>query len=510
MASALLIAGVACARGDVQMSGGVGSGGIAPANTQAPDATQEPTGYMVSTVFAFPTASPSHPEPISSPTLPPTPTLNAGTGPESVLYESQPGDTLRTVAVRFGVVPSDLRTSQGQLPSDGLIDPGTLLVIPKRLSEVGPSERLIPDSELIYSPHAAEFDTLNFAAEQGGYLIRYGQYIGGKWLNGAEVVQLAAIDHSINPRILLAFVEYHSNWVTNSRQPVGNDFDYPLGIVNEEFKGLYRQLVWITNELGKGYYGWRAGTLTDLILLDGSYVRLDPTQNAGTVSLQYIFGLRSNRANWEGVLGPDGFIATYERLFGDPWSYSHPLFEPGVEQPDLILPFTEGRMWSFTGGPHGAWEREAAWAALDFAPASTESGCVPSDAWIVASAAGLVLRSENGLVVIDLDGDGREQTGWVLLYLHVATQSRVQAGIFVEQGDLIGHPSCEGGIATGTHVHMARKYNGEWILADGPLPFNLSGWVAQAGSLPYQGALNKGDETVLACTCASKETLISR
>jgi hypothetical protein len=209
-------------------------------------------------------------------------------------------------------------------------------------------------------------------------------------------------------------------------------------------------------------------------------------------------------------LNSEGFIKTYGELFGDPWEYFHPLYEPGLEQPDLILPFLPGSVWAFTGGPHGAWEREAAWAALDFAPPSSEPGCVPSEEWLVASAPGLVLRSENGLVVIDLDGDGLEQTGWVLLYLHVATEDRVSAGTFVEQEDLIGHPSCEGGFATGTHVHLVRKYNGEWILADGSLPFELSGWVAHAGSSPYQGALVKGDQTILACTCASQETLISR
>jgi hypothetical protein len=80
----------------------------------------------------------------------------------------------------------------------------------------------------------------------------------------------------------------------------------------------------------------------------------------------------------------------------------------------------------------------------------------------------------------------------------------------VEAGDLIGHPSCEGGIATGTHVHLARKYNGEWILADGPLPFELSGWIAHAGTRPYQGLLVKDDATVVACPCASRETYISR
>jgi hypothetical protein len=128
----------------------------------------------------------------------------------------------------------------------------------------------------------------------------------------------------------------------------------------------------------------------------------------------------------------------------------------------------------------------------------------------VASASGLITRSENGLVVLDLDGDGREETGWVMIYLHLAAESRMPAGIVVEQGARLGHPSCEGGMATGTHLHIARKYNGEWILADGPLPFTLSGWIARAGTRPYQGALLRGSATVLACPCSTNETLIYR
>jgi hypothetical protein len=283
-----------------------------------------------------------------------------------------------------------------------------------------------------------------------------------------------------------------------------------MGHVDRQHMGLQRQLTWLANELGNGYYGWRSGTLTEIRLRDGSSFRLAPELNAGTVAVQYYFALDRSREEWESAILQGGFLATYSSLFGDPWTYEYVLFEPGVQQPELILPFLPGRIWSFSGGPHGAWERESAWAALDFAPAASESGCVISEDWVVASAPGQIIRSENGTVVIDLDGDGRENSGWALLYLHVDKQDRVVAGEFVELGDRLGHPSCEGGTATGTHVHIARKYNGEWILADGPLAFKLSGWVAVAGARPYQGALRKNGEEVLACACGSQETLISR
>jgi murein DD-endopeptidase MepM/ murein hydrolase activator NlpD len=327
---------------------------------------------------------------------------------------------------------------------------------------------------------------------------------------GTSVQAIRAANNSVNPRLLLALLEYESGWITDPGRPTGDAWKYPLGHIDPQRQGLLRQLTWLASDLGNGYYGWRAGSLTELTFGDGSIVRLAPDLNAGTVALQYYFSLRRSGREWAQALSPEGFLATYSQLFGDPWPYVHPLYEPGLEQPDIILPFLPGRAWALTGGPHGAWERESAWAALDFAPGSVEPGCVASDEWAVAAAPGLVVRSGNGVVVLDLDGDGREQTGWVILYLHVGSKGRVQAGTFVEQGDLIGHPSCEGGIASGSHVHIARKYNGEWILADGPLPFELSGWVAQAGTREYQGALVKGDQIVLACPCATKETIIRR
>lgn len=511
--AALFLAALACSRAEVPASEA-----LAAANTPNADpppthtATQQPpeATAVPPTPTTSPTPTPAAPEVPLTPTLPATPTAFVS-GAEQVVYQAQPGDTLRTLAIRFAVLPEEIISADGPLPGENeLIPPDTTLVIPRRLGPTGPSERLLPDSEVVFSPHAADFDPSAFAATWGGFLNEYQEYIGKRWRTGPEVVALAARDHSINPRLLLALLEYHSGWVTNPERPTGDAFRYPLGHKDPQYQGLYRQLTWLSNLLGEGYYGWRQGLLTELSFPDGSVVRLAPELNAGTVALQYYFSKRFSGRAWAEALAPEGFIATYRKFFGEPWDYYHPLFEPGVKQPPMILPFLEGHIWAFTGGPHGAWEREAAWAALDFAPSTTQGGCEVSEDWAVAAAAGLVIRSGGGVVVIDLDGDGREQTGWVLLYLHIADQGRVPAGTFVEQGDLIGHPSCEGGIATGTHIHLVRKYNGEWVLADGPLPFELSGWVARAGSKPYQGALVKGDQVVLACPCASQETLISR
>jgi murein DD-endopeptidase MepM/ murein hydrolase activator NlpD len=176
----------------------------------------------------------------------------------------------------------------------------------------------------------------------------------------------------------------------------------------------------------------------------------------------------------------------------------------------FTLPFDVNVPWTLIGGPHPAWEAESAWGALDFAPPAAVSGCFVSNDWVVAVATGQIVRSESSYVVLDLDGDGFEQTGWVMIYQHIATKDRIPAGTRVSAGDHIGHPSCEGGTATGTHVHIARKYNGEWVAAGGPLPFVLSGWAAHAGAAPYQGTLTKGDLVVIASLVSEHTSQIVR
>ena len=84
----------------------------------------------------------------------------------------------------------------------------------------------------------------------------------------------------------------------------------------------------------------------------------------------------------------------------------------------------------------------------------------------------------------------------------------VEEGKIVKRGDLLGHPSCEGGRATGTHVHIGRRYNGEWIPAGGPLPFILDGWVTAYGDGEYEGTLMKGSKVVPASSDAAAENQI--
>jgi len=463
----------------------------------------------------FPTATPLlvTESPALTPTLvPATPTVKpVNEGP--ILYYTQAGDTLQAVAVRFHVSPEEIASSE-PIPTRGFINPNQLLLIPRHLSNTTSSTHLLPDSEFVFTLSSIGYDTYGFVGEANGYLRNYGEYLGSTGeTTGAEILQRVAYDNSINPRLLLALLEYQSGWVYGKLE-TNLEKEYPLGYVNGLSKGLLGQLKWAVNQLSIGYYNWREGRLNQLEFSDGVTAYMAPDLNAGTAALQYYFSQVYDSEGWLQALDPKtGFPALYEEMFGNPWRRAEdvePLFPADLTQPDMQLPFLIGTRWSYTGGPHGAWEKDGSWAGIDFAPASTVSGCVDSDAWVTASAAGVIARSERGIVVLDLDGDGFEQTGWALVYLHIATEDRIDVREWVEPGEYLGHPSCEGGRATGTHIHMARKYNGEWMAADGPIPFVLSGWHVQSAGEPYQGYLLRADEVIKASQVGNYDSRIER
>lgn len=451
-------------------------------NPDAPTPTRAPLSIEIhnnNLNAPFVAATPDQPHPL------PTPRAFAEQ------YTVQPGDTLGLIAQRYGISLDTLMQANG-LNEASLLSVGVVLNIPpvSTNSATGSAFKIIPDSELVNSPSAVQFDLSAFLQKHNGYLSNYVQDVNGERMTGEQIVATISQNYSVNPRILLAVLEYRSGWVTN---PTPQNVDYPYGNTDPFRAGLYRQISWAADNLNRGYYLWRANALSTMPLADNTYIPLDATINAGTAGVQYFFSKFNDRATWDKDVSQLGVFQTYVQLFGNPFAFSiDSLIPPNLIQPPLRLPFADGVTWSFTGGPHGGWDEGSAWAALDFAPPGEGGGCAISADWEVAVADGYIVRSDQGAVIEDLDNDGYEQTGWNILYMHVSAQDRVPTGTYVYAGDRIGHPSCEGGVSNATHLHLARKYNGEWIPADGNLPFNLDGWVSSGDGIEYDGYLTRG------------------
>jgi murein DD-endopeptidase MepM/ murein hydrolase activator NlpD len=309
---------------------------------------------------------------------------------------------------------------------------------------------------------AMGFEVGGVAAAYRGHLTTYTENVEGQVITGPEIVSLVAHRYSVNPRLLIALLEYRANWLT---QPTPAETLYPLGYRVPGTEGLYKQLSWAANELNLGFYGRAEGGRHTFTLADGSQ-------------------------------------RTYDQLFGNPFAYTFdPLLPPGLTQPPFRFPWPLGETWYYTGGPHGGWASGSAWSALDFAPPGDQLGCYQDENWITAIADGVVTRSGFGAVVVDLDGDGFAGTGWAITYMHLETRDRIPAGTVVKTGDHLGHASCEGGFSTATHLHISRTYNGRWIAADGTIPFNMGGWVSQGQGVEYFGLFVRGEAVKEACEC---------
>lgn len=496
-------------------------------SAQAPNSNITPA-----TPTVVPTQTPS-----ATPTRPPTPTrvpLNISPliGIQSQLMEYsptpdaartlptprqdteqhivQPGDTLGSIAEQYNVSLQSLMEANNISDPDTL-EVGTTLVIPA--SEVSPvaivnSLKLIPDSEMVNGPATARFSVHKFLATQSGYIKTYSEEVKGITFNGADIIEAVAYNYSVNPRLLLALLEYQSGWVTN---PTPVNVEYPMGYADPARAGLYRQTVWAANTLNRGYYLWKANALSTWVLADGQTIPIDPTINAGTSAIQYFFSQLDGYDAWQKDTGVGGLIVSYYVFFDNPFGYAiEPLIPAGLAQPEMSLPFAKGESWYFTGGPHGAWDYGSAWGALDFAPPDNPQDCSASAYWVTAIADGLVTRIGRGFAVQDLDNDGYEQTGWVVIYMHIAGGGRVGTGEYLFKDEKVGHPSCEGGVSNATHLHITRKYNGEWIAADGSLPFVLSGWVSSGTGSEYDGFLTRGGIAIEAIDGANPANLVAR
>ena len=124
---------------------------------------------------------------------------------DPVDYLVQQGDSLSVIARNYGVDVNALLLAN-EITNPNILEVGQALVIPTVDPNLKPVDfKIIPDSELVYSPSSIGFDCSSFLSQFSGYLssLDYSE----------EVVMQVAEEYSVNPRILLTAFEYQTGWL---------------------------------------------------------------------------------------------------------------------------------------------------------------------------------------------------------------------------------------------------------------------------------------------------------
>ncbi len=189
-----------------------------------------------------------------------------------------------------------------------MIHPGDPLNVPLKIDRVGPSAKLIPDSELVYSPGTIDFDIAAFVDHTNGYLKnvhgksgrRHADRRADRAARGRAVQResaLAAGAAGISQRV-----------AEQSRRPTPISRRIRWAIATRVIRGLYLQLGRTANRLNDGYYGWKSRGARTVRFQDYSRARIASGLNAGTVGLQTMLAADRTYDQWLKEAGPDGFM----------------------------------------------------------------------------------------------------------------------------------------------------------------------------------------------------------
>jgi hypothetical protein len=91
--------------------------------------------------------------------------------------------------------------------------------------------KIVPDSEVVYSPAAADFNVASYVKLKSGYLRAYSDELNDEFVSGVEMVDEVARSYSVNPRLLLALLEDRSDWLPEPSVSEQAE-QYPMGLLD--------------------------------------------------------------------------------------------------------------------------------------------------------------------------------------------------------------------------------------------------------------------------------------
>ncbi len=370
-------------------------------------------------------------------------------------------------------VVDSVPTIPASLPDQASDAPGIGAAEPVNIAPAVPVDANAPYFDLqrfSYEPDFYQPQIQAFLNRQPGPLKEVRFQVGDYSHSFAEVLVSMSSLYSINPKIMLALLEQHSQLLSNA-QPAPEQITWALGYQGEAGRrqGLFEQVQWggiALRHAIRDYALNTSGTLPELVFADDVRVAVPPDISMSRYAMARVLAPTTTPENLDAKL--TAFLSIYQRLFGDPrlaptdWP---PLAEPFLTRPMEI----QGRVTSFfdhdtpflqqNGSLLSFWGQTETFLSYD-GHTGWDYALRPPDV-ILAAAAGTVVfagNSEDGCytparaVVID------HGNGYRTLYWHLSTLY-VETGQVVSQGMPLGEAGATG-CAFGPHLHFQVQYLG--------------------------------------------------
>jgi murein DD-endopeptidase MepM/ murein hydrolase activator NlpD len=384
----------------------------------------------------------------------------------------QIGLALILVVLLMAVTLPSNTLAQLIFPTDGVVTLGA-----DRSVQIQSSPLVVSDGQFVWGPNVGAFSIQAFLQTIQSPLLPY-----------AVELESWARYSTVNPRVLLAVLESNYGSVTGLDPSI--DPESVRGMIEQTAMDLslaFYQHLYSFGERSKGgppllakgvqTFSFEDGVQADLLWSpsSGSYAisAIDAKSQllAETFSSQSLGGASSFETIW-GYFFPDT----------DPLDTSNNL-EPGSPPPDetFQFPFPLDATWTFSGAH--SWSGGSSYpdrSSMDFNTPWSNYPNAPYKNTVAAAAGDAVVRvpyTGRAPCWVEIDHGG----GWKTHYYHLVNLGASGPVGPMSRNQLIGgigQEVCNGGFATGPHVHFALFYNGAPYDLDG---LKLSGWTVHEG-----------------------------